>query len=184
MILPQLCLAIVLAVCVMLAGLFYSTPDWGYERDTGVLNSFCYVVFKSSPHFPFLLHILVGLLSLALCMKVGGDVFALVLITLYSIGLTGLFSFDVMSYCKVHSIFLLIIVTASILFSSFVLSWENDWHKAGIVVYSSTFVVFILLSIVCEYVWSDMCTAMNVVNHCQVVWISSMVFMFGVYVFS
>jgi hypothetical protein len=185
MILPRICLAVVLTVCVLLSGLFYSTPGWGYDEESGVLNPFSYLVAKTSPHFPFLLHILTGLLSLALCMKVGGgDVFALVLIVLLNVGLTGLFSFDVISCCKAHSVFLLVIVTVSILFSSFILSWENDWHKAGIVAYSSTSAVFFLLSLVQGCVWSDMGTAINVQNHWQAVWISSMVFMFGVYVFS
>jgi hypothetical protein len=184
MILPELCLAMVITVCVMLSGLFYSTPDLGFDEETGTLNCFCFLVAKTSPHFPFLLQILTGLLSLTLCMRVGGDVFALVLTVLFNISLTGLFSFDVVSHKIVHLVFLLLIIIISLIFSTFILDWVDGWHKAGMVVYSSTSVIFLFMPLVLYYMWFDFCTAINVQNYWQIVWISSMVFMFGVYVFS
>ena len=185
MILLHICLAAGVAVCALLSGLFYATPGLGYCEQHGIVYCFCGIIAMTEPHFSFLLCVVSGLLALSLCERVGGDeVVSLCVILLFHVCLSGIFSFDIIKYPNTHSMFLTVIIIVSLVFSLSVLNWDSAWNKAGAVVYLLLTGVFITTPIVLWVLCFDDHSSINTINHVQLAWIVSMVFMFGVFVYS
>jgi hypothetical protein len=184
MILLHICLAMGVAVCALLSGLFYATPGLGYCEEYGILYCFCRIIAMTEPHFSFMLCVVSGLLALSLCERVGGEVVSLGLVLLFHVCLSGIFSFDIVNYSDTHSVFLTGLIIVSLVFSLLVLDWENVWNKAGAVVYLSLSGIFIAVPAVLWVLSFDRYSAINIINHVQLAWIVSMVFMFGAFVYS
>lgn len=186
MILLHLCLALGVAVCALLSGLFYATPGLGYCEKHGILHCFCQIIAMTEPHFSFLLCVVSGLLALSLCERVGGnEVGSLSLVILFHICLSGIFSFDIVHHPNTHSVFLALLIIVSLVFSLLVLNWGGAWNKAGAVVYLLlTGVLLIAAPVALRALRFEDCSSINIINHVQVAWIVSMVFMFGVFVYS
>ena len=186
MILLHLCLAMGVAVCALLSGLFYATPGLGYSEEYGIVYCFCRIIAMTEPHFSFMLCVVSGLLALSLCERVStstNEAVSLGLILLFHVCLSGIFSFDIMNFSDIHRVFLTGLIIVSLGFSLMVLDWDNGWNKAGAVVYLSLTGIFIAISPLLWVLYFEYNSAINIINHIQLAWIGAMVFMFGTYVY-
>ena len=184
------CLGLCVAVCALLFCLLYATPDIGYDIYTGVVHCFCGVVSKTSPHSAFILHILSGLLLLCLCAKAVDSeekqTGTILLSGIFFVSLTGLLSFDIIKYTAIHSVFVLILFISALAFSLYSLQWANsELHRAGTIAFCIALGIFFLNPLLDGFpFYFEEITAWNVTNHVQLICITAMLFMFGVYVYS
>jgi hypothetical protein len=191
-------LGMCVGVCALLLGLFYSTPGIGYSafHDTGknCVHCFCIVICKTSPHFGFLLHVLSGVLLLALCIQAMHEedsadrqTVTLVLAIIFFVSFTGLLSFDLMHHTDVHCVFVTVLFTSALVFSLYSLHLDNAWHMAGTAAYCVALAVFFLSpSVECLLSGCDDLDriAVNTINCSQLICITTLVFVLGVYVYT
>ena len=178
-----------LIICTLLTCLFVVTPNLGYDVYTGVLRSFGDINSRTSPHFPFLMHILFGLLSLSLCVRVDkiesedGKLFAMVLVLLYHVAFVGVVSFDQHSNWDMHNFFGGMLAIVSLVICWSLLSWTVPLHQAGMVFYSVAFVVnvFLMPGLYAAGIEDDI--VLNSAYTWRYVCLISWFFMFAVYVF-
>jgi hypothetical protein len=175
------------AVCFLLSGLFYATPDLGFCSFTGTLSCFCQIVSKTSPHFAFLLHILSGLLLICLCTRATEkQTETLILSGFVFIGLNGLLSFDIRKCKCAHFGFVFTLFISALVFS--LLEWNDSggvWHRAGTIAYCVGLGLLFLNPFLDHFVFDfEEMTAINIANHMQLLCITAMVFMFGVFVYT
>lgn len=172
------------AVCFLLSGLFYATPDLGFCSVTGTLSCFCQIISNTSPHFAFLLHMLSGLLLVCLCIR-ETETGTLILGGLVFIGLNGLLSFDIRQCKCTHFGFVFILFISALVFSLYSSSAGGVWHRAGTIAYCVGFCLLLLNPFLDRFVFNcEEMTAINIANHMQLLCIAAMVFMFGVFVYS
>ncbi len=223
-------------VCGLLLGLFLFTPDLGYSRRDGNIHCFCGIVARTQPHFAFLLHVVSGLLLLALFAQGSNDTTTttttnnnniqnittttttagqwmtatttttttttstitekqtetttLILSIVIFVCLTGLLSFDILTYPCIHSIFVVILFTTALVFSLHSLHWQtNGWHCAGTIAYAVTLGMLLLYSLPYNYCcflvfFCEPDTALNITKQLQLLCAAALVFMFSVYVYS
>jgi hypothetical protein len=187
----HVCLGMCLAVCVLLSGLFYATPDLGYCSYTGTLSCFCQIILKTSPHFQFLLNTLSGLLLLCLCAQSATvdekETGTLIISIIFFIAFTGILSFDIMKYTDIHFVFVFTLFISALVFSLYSLEWNGDsvWHKTGTIAYCIGFCLLFLVPLLNHFLFNfEQMTAVNIANHIQLLCITAMILMFGVYVYS
>jgi hypothetical protein len=175
--------------CGLLLALFYATPGLGYNRYSGSIECVCYVIAMTGPHYTFMLHILSGLLTLSVAGKishlkeVNKQTNALILITIFHICFTGLLSFDLLKNQKIHVRFFYILFITSLLFSWCILDWGNEWHKAGILMYSIASSAMVVVSVILIYFSDETDASLDFVCYLELVFVVAMVFMFSMYVF-
>ena len=178
-----------LIICTLLTCLFVVTPNLGYDVYTGVLRSFGDINSRTSPHFPFLMHILFGLLSLSLCVRVDkiesedGKLFAMVLVLLYHVAFVGVVSFDTNSNWGIHNFFVNMLFIVSLVICWSLLSWTVPLHQAGMLFFSVTLAASVFLVWCLDAAGIEDVTVSNLAHSLGYVWLISWFFMFAVYVF-
>jgi hypothetical protein len=180
-------LVMFMIICALLTCLFIATPNLGYDVITGVVRSFSEINTKTSPHFPFLMHILFGLLSLCLCVRVDaiesedGKLHAMVLVLLYHVAFVGVVSFD--THSNMQNLFLNILLIVSLVVCWSLLDWAVPLHKAGMIFFSVTSAAVTLIVWGAEAAEFDEDTISTLAHSLGYVWVISWFFMFSVYVF-
>ena len=185
----HVCLVMFLIICTLLTCLFVVTPNLGYDVYTGVLRSFGDINSRTSPHFPFLMHILFGLLSLSLCVRVDkiesedGKLFAMVLVLLYHVAFVGVVSFDQHSNWDMHNFFGGMLAIVSLVICWSLLSWTVPLHQAGMLFFSVTLAASVFLVWCLDAAGIEDVIVSNLAHSLGYVWLISWFFMFAVYVF-
>lgn len=182
----QICLASSIAVCYLLLGFFYATPGLGHTSSNGSLNCVCKIIAKTGPHFVFLLHIVCGLLLLSLFARACNEgtlvkqTLALAMSIVFFICFTGLLSFDIVNFKDLHGIFTVLVYGSVLVFSVFVLNWDNRWHLAGAIIFVVAFGVLHLYRLLVYYAQNE---EDDTTIYLQLVCISALVFVLCMYIY-
>jgi hypothetical protein len=185
----HVCLVMFMVICALLTCLFLATPNLGYDVFTGVVRSFSEINTMTSPHFPFLMHILFGLLSLCLCMRVDaiesedGKLNAMVLVLLCHLAFVGVVSFDARTNLGILNFFLNMLLIVSLVVCWSLLDWAVPLHQAGMILFSVVSVAVTLIVGGAVAAELDELSLSTLAHSLGYVWIVAWFFMFSVYVF-